>query len=332
MLGNYTYNKVIRKCVIAFGTLFNNIEVRKETGGNTVQKMKVPLAYGPKQKFLARLEGQPELNKKVAITLPRISFELSGLSYDSSRKLSPITVDKVKDGKNVRQIYTPVPYNLDFSLSILSKTNDEALEIVEQIVPIFQPSYNITIKIIDDVNEYRDIPIVLNSLNYADEYEGNFDQRKLTTIDATFTVKAYIFGPTSVQKPIKKAKVDYDTGSPKIPVRRAQYVVEPVALRDKDSDGTGLTITSAINKNVATLPVVDSTVFNIGDYIEINNEVMKVKTKPDETTITVSRGQNATTQAAHASGSVIDIITTADTALLESDDDFGFNEMTSFYG
>jgi len=332
MLGNYTYNKVIRKCVIAFGTLFNNIEVRKETGGNTVQKMKVPLAYGPKQKFLARLEGQPELNKKVAITLPRISFELSGLSYDSSRKLSPITVDKVKEGKNVRQIYTPVPYNLDFNLSILSKTNDEALEIVEQIVPIFQPSYNVTIKIIDDVNEMRDIAIVLNSLNYSDEYEGNFDQRKLTTIDATFTVKAYIFGPTSVQKPIKKAKVDYDTGSPKIPVRRAQYVVEPVALRDKDSDGTGLTITSAINKNVATLPVVDSTVFNIGDYIEINNEVMKVKTKPDETTITVSRGQNATTQAAHASGSVIDIITTADTALLESDDDFGFNEMTSFYG
>ena len=147
MLGNYTYNKVIRKCVIGFGTLFNNIEVRKETGGTTFQKMKVPLAYGPKQKFLARLEGQPELNKKVAITLPRISFELSGLSYDSSRKLSPITVDKVKDGKNVRQIYTPVPYNLDFSLSILSKTNDEALEIVEQIVPIFQPSYNITIKI-----------------------------------------------------------------------------------------------------------------------------------------------------------------------------------------
>tara|TARA_B100000900_G_scaffold30488_1_gene23155 strand:+ start:5157 stop:6155 length:999 start_codon:yes stop_codon:yes gene_type:complete len=332
MLGNYTYNKVIRKCVIAFGTLFNNIEVRKETGGNTVQKMKVPLAYGPKQKFLARLEGQPELNKKVAITLPRISFELSGLSYDSSRKLSPITVDKVKEGKNVRQIYTPVPYNLDFNLSILSKTNDEALEIVEQIVPIFQPSYNVTIKIIDDVNEMRDIAIVLNSLNYSDEYEGNFDQRKLTTIDASFTVKAYIFGPTATAKPIKKAKVDYDTGSPKIPVRRAQYVVEPTALRDKDSDGAGLTITSAINKNVATLPVVDSTVFNIGDYIEINNEVMKVKTKPDETTITVSRGQNATTQAAHASGSVIDIITTADTALLESDDDFGFNEMTSFYG
>ena len=332
MLGNYTYNKVIRKCVIAFGTLFNNIEVRKEVGATTYQKMKVPLAYGPKQKFLARLEGQPELNKKVAITLPRISFELTGLSYDSSRKLSPITTDYKKDGKSVRKIFTPVPYNLDFSLSILSKTNDEALEIIEQIMPLFQPSYQVTIKIIDDINEYRDVPIVLNSINYADEYEGNFDQRKLTTIDATFTMKAYIFGPTQTGKPIKKAKVHYDTGTPAAPVRRVSYQVEPTALRDKDSDGVGLTITAAVNDKTATLPVVDSTVMNIGDYIEINNEVMKVKTKPDETTITVARGQNATAKSAHASGSVIDIITSADTELLESDDDFGFNEMTSFYG
>ena len=332
MLGAYTYNKVIRKCVISFGTLFNNIEVRKETGSTTYQKMKVPLAYGPKQKFLARLEGQPELNKKVAITLPRISFELTGLSYDSSRKLSPITTDYKKDGKSVRKIFTPVPYNLDFSLSILSKTNDEALEIIEQIMPLFQPSYQVTIKIIDDINEYRDVPIVLNSINYADEYEGNFDQRKLTTIDATFTMKAYIFGPTQTGKPIKKAKVHYDTGTPAAPVRRVSYQVEPTALRDKDSDGVGLTITAAVNDKTATLPVVDSTVMNIGDYIEINNEVMKVKTKPDETTITVARGQNATAKSAHASGSVIDIITSADTELLESDDDFGFNEMTSFYG
>ena len=243
MLGAYTYNKVIRKCVISFGTLFNNIEVRKETGSTTYQKMKVPLAYGPKQKFLARLEGQPELNKKVAITLPRISFELTGLSYDSSRKLSPITTDYKKDGKSVRKIFTPVPYNLDFSLSILSKTNDEALEIIEQIMPLFQPSYQVTIKIIDDINEYRDVPIVLNSINYADEYEGNFDQRKLTTIDATFTMKAYIFGPTQTGKPIKKAKVHYDTGTPAAPVRRVSYQVEPTALRDKDSDGVGLTIT-----------------------------------------------------------------------------------------
>ena len=332
MLGAYTYNKVIRKCVIAFGTLFNNIEVRKETGGTTYQRMKVPLAYGPKQKFLARLEGQPELNKKVAITLPRVSFELTGISYDSSRKLSPITTDYVKDGKSARKVYTPVPYNLDFSFSILSKTKDEALEIIEQIVPIFQPAYSVSIKILDDINEYRDVPIVLNSINYSDEYEGNFDQRKLTTIDCTFTAKAFIFGPTQGGKRIKKAKVHMDTGTPKVPVRRSTYQVEPTALRDKDNDGAGLTLTAQVNKSVATLPVTDSTVFNIGDYIEINNEVMKVKTKPDDVSITVLRGQNATTKSEHASGSVIDIITTADTELLESDDDFGFNEMTSFYG
>ena len=134
------------------------------------------------------------------------------------------------------------------------------MEIIEQIVPIFQPSYNITIKILDDVNEYRDIPIVLNSISYSDEYEGNFDQRKLTTIDCTFTVKAYIFGPTQTGKPIKKAKVHYDTGTPKEPNRRMTYQVEPTALRDKDSDGAGLTITAQVNSKVATLPVVDSTV------------------------------------------------------------------------
>jgi len=334
MLGAYTYNKVIRKCVVAFGTLFNNIEVRKEVGGTTYQKMKVPLAYGPKQKFLARLEQQPDLNKKVAITLPRLSFELTGITYDSGRKLSPITIDKKKDGAGaVRKIYTPVPYNLEFSLSILSKTNDEALEITEQILPIFQPSYNVTIKIIDEVNEYRDIPIVLNNLSYADEYEGNFDQRKLTTIDMSFTVKSYIFGPTQTGKPIKKAKVDYKTGTDVVnSPRRVSYTVEPKALRDKDSDGTGLTLTAQVSAKSATLQVTDSTVFSIGDYIEINNEVMKIKTKPDGTSITVLRGQNATDQNAHASGSVIDVITAADTALLDSDDDFGFNEMTSFYG
>ena len=148
-------------------------------------------------------------------------------------------------------------------MSILSKTNDEALEIIEQIVPVFQPSYNITIRMIDDINEYRDIPIVLNSIAYADEYEGNFDQRKLTTIDCTFTVKAYIFGPTSTQKPIKKAKVAYDTGTPAVPNRRVLYEVEPTALRDKDSDGAGLTITAQVNSKVSTLPVVDSTVISI---------------------------------------------------------------------
>ena len=331
----YTYNKVIRKCVIAFGTIFNNIEVRRENSdGSTYSKMKVPLAYGPKQKFLARLEQQPELNKKVAITLPRIAFELTGISYDATRKLSPVTLELKADGNNaVRKMYTPVPYNLEFSLSILSKTNDEALEITEQIMPFFQPSYNVTVNIVEALKEYRDVPIVMNTINYTDDYEGDFTQRKLTTVDMSFTMKTYVFGPSQTGAPIKKAKVDYKTGvNRELAPRRVQYQVTPKALRDQDADGSGLNLTKDIDKRFATLEVTDSTVFSIGDLIEINNEVMKVKTKPNDTSITVTRGANATTKAEHAAGSIIDIVNASDDALLDSDDDFGFNEMTSFYG
>ena len=331
----YTYNKVIRKCVIAFGTIFNNIEVRRENSdGSTYSKMKVPLAYGPKQKFLARLEQQPELNKKVAITLPRIAFELTGISYDATRKLSPVTLELKADGNNaVRKMYTPVPYNLEFSLSILSKTNDEALEITEQIMPFFQPSYNVTVNIVEALKEYRDVPIVMNTINYTDDYEGDFSQRRLTTVDMSFTMKTYVFGPSQTGAPIKKAKVDYKTGvNREVAPRRVQYQVTPKALRDQDQDGAGLNLTKDVDKRFATLEVTDSTVFSIGDLIEINNEVMKVKTKPNDTSITVTRGANATTKADHAAGSVIDIVNASDDALLDSDDDFGFNEMTSFYG
>ena len=151
MLGAYTYNKII-ECVIGFGTLFNNIECRKENkDGSVYSRMKV-LAYGPRQKFLARLEQQADLNQKVAITVPRLSFEMTGISHDSSRKLAPTTLTlKANTANAVKKQFTPVPYNIDFELNVISKTNDEALEITEQILPIFQPSYQITIKMVDDM-------------------------------------------------------------------------------------------------------------------------------------------------------------------------------------
>ena len=330
----YSYNKIIRKCVIAFGTMFNNIEVRKENpDGSTYQKMKVPLAYGPKQKFLARVEQQPDLNKKVSITLPRISFEITGINYDGTRKLSPITLNLKADGNNaVRKVYTPVPYNIEFSLSVLSKTNDEALEIMEQILPFFQPSYNVTIKLIEDLNEFRDVPIVLNGISYSDEYEGDFTQRKLTTIDFTFSMKTYLFGPSQTGAPIKKATVDYKMGvNRELAPRRVQYQVTPKAIADGDLDGTSA-LMADISKTITTLQVQDSSVFTIGENIEIGNEVMKVKTLPDATSITVLRGQNGTNKAEHLAGAPIDLINSADDALLDAGDDFGFNELTSFYG
>jgi hypothetical protein len=333
MFGNYTYNKIIRKCVIAFGTLFNTIEVRKENpDGSTYSRMKVPLAYGPRQKFLSRITEQDELNKKVAITLPRLSFEMTGISYDPARKLAPITTTfKSVDNNVVKKQYTPVPYNIDFEMNIISKTNDDALEIVEQILPFFQPSYNLTIQLVEEMEEFRDVPITLNSISYSDDYEGSFDDRKVTLFTLNFTAKAYIFGPVGATGPIKKATVDYHTSVDLTSTRQVSYQVTPKAVVDRDKDNT-TTIVSAITAKTLTFEVGNFTNIPIGAFIEIGNEVMKVKSKPDTNKITVVRAQNGTLADAHAAGTPVDVITAADDALVDAGDDFGFNEMISFYG
>ena len=332
MLGAYTYNKIIRKCVIGFGTLFNNIEVRKEkSDGTTYSRMKVPLAYGPRQKFLARLEQQADLNQKVAITVPRLSFEMTGISYDAGRKLAPTTLTLKANTKDaVKKQFTPVPYNIDFELNIISKTNDEALEITEQIVPVFQPSYQMTIKLVDDMNDYRDIPIVLNSINYSDDYEGSFDDKKITLITMQFTVKSYIFGPVGTQGPIKKAKVDTTLDVDLTKTRQIAYQVVPKAKTDKDQDGT-TELAGAITARNLVIEVQDYSNIPTQSYIEIGNEVFYVKSKTSPNKLTVRRAQNGTTASAAAAGSKVDLIDAADDALLTSGDDFGFSEMTSVY-
>ena len=139
----YFYNEILRRTIIAFGTLFNGITVKQ-----TDSTIRVPLAYGPTQKFLARLEQSPDLNKSTAITLPRMSFEFTGLTYDPSRKVTTTQQFIVKDptdGSDVKKSYMPVPYNMQFELSIMCKVNDDALQITEQILPYFQPAYNVTV-------------------------------------------------------------------------------------------------------------------------------------------------------------------------------------------
>jgi len=333
MLGAYTYNKIIRKCVIGFGTLFNNIEVRKENkDGSIYSRMKVPLAYGPRQKFLARLEQQADLNQKVAITVPRLSFEMTGISYDSSRKLSPITMTLKADNNDaVKKQMTPVPYNIDFELNVISKTNDETLEILEQIVPVFQPSYQMTIKLVDAMSDYRDIPIILNSISYSDDYEGTFDDRKITLVTMQFTCKTYIFGPVGTQGPIKKAKADIYTDMKNVATtRQVAYQVEPKALTDKNKDGT-TELAGAITTRNLSIEVVDYTNIPTQSYIEVGNEVMYVKSKTSPNKLSVRRAQNGTTAAASSAGTAIDLVDAADDALLTSGDDFGFSETTSYY-
>lgn len=239
MLGTYQYNQVMKKSVVGFGTLFNNIEIRKyHDDGSIYQRMKVPLAYGPRQKFLARLTEQPELGRANAITLPRLAFEMTGMNYDPSRKQSPIQyclTEEKSDG--VKKTYVPVPYDLEFELNILSKTQDDCLQIVEQIVPFFQPSFNLNMKLVEEANIRRDIPIILNSINFDDDYEGDFATRRSLIYTLRFTLKTYIYGPTSDTGLIKKAIVkDYPTTDLNIASRHRKYEVQPKALEDKNND------------------------------------------------------------------------------------------------
>ena len=233
MLGTYSYHEIFRKTVVAFGTLFNNIELRR-----TDEVMKVPLAYGPKQKFLARLDQTPDpTNKRVQITLPRISFEINGITYDSSRKVSPTQKIKIaKDGDENKNVFMPVPYNLSFELSIISKTQEDGLQILEQILPYFQPHYNLPVKLLSDVNETKDVPVVLNSVDYEDDYEGDFSTRRAIIYTLQFTVKTYLYGPVTDSKVIKKVVTDYytDTNTSTAP-REVRYTIQPDPI-DADAD------------------------------------------------------------------------------------------------
>ena len=152
MLGTYSYNEIIRKTIIAFGTLFNEIYIKhEEQNGNDYSFLKVPIAYGPVQKFLARVEQKPDLRKRVAMTLPRMSFEMISLKYDNSRKVSTMqTFKAVKTNDKTEQlkVFMPVPYNIGFQLSIMTKLNDDMLQIVEQILPIFQPTFTLSINLV----------------------------------------------------------------------------------------------------------------------------------------------------------------------------------------
>ena len=249
MLGTYYYHEIVRKTIISFGTLFNEIFIRhKDSGGGTFSEMKVPLAYGPSQKFLARLEQQADLNKPVAITLPRMSFEMTSIQYDSSRKLGVTQTFKASDGTNLKKVFMPVPYNIGFELNILAKLNDDALQIIEQILPYFQPSFNLTLDLVSSIGEKRDVPIVLDSMNFQDDYEGDFSTRRALIYTLGFTAKTYLFGPvpSSSEGIIKKVQVDVaaDTNT-RTAKREMRYTVEPDPVTAGPDDDFGFSETTS---------------------------------------------------------------------------------------
>ena len=252
MLGTYFYNETIRKTIIAFGSLFNDVYIeRKDSAGVAIQTLKVPLAYGPKQKFIIRLEGDPGLDQKVAITLPRIGFEINGLDYAPERKLNRIIkkkkVQEATDDKLKSMLtqYSPVPYNIGFEMFVMARNSDDGIQIVEQILPFFQPEYTVSIKEVPQMDTIRDVPIVLNNISYEDTYEGDFTTRRAIIYTFNFTAKTYVYGPVISSKQITKA-VDktYDNLQSEAPTR-VQKVTTTVSSAPDADDNFGFNETTS---------------------------------------------------------------------------------------
>ena len=333
MLGTYFYHEILRKTVIGFGTLFNNINIRhKDASGTTFSALKVPLAYGPMQKFLARIQQQPELDRETAITLPRLSFEMQGLQYDPTRKTGIAQTFLTKNGTNAKKVYMPVPYNIGFELSIMAKLSDDALQILEQILPYFQPSFNITVNLISSIGEKKDIPIVLESINYSDQYEGGFESRRTIIYTLSFTAKTYLFGPVADNPEglIKKVDVDYYTSTNvKTAKRNIRYSATPTAKQNYDDD-TATVIDGAISEKVTTFKVSATTDLAANQRIIIDTEIMFIRSISGQN-VTVYRAYDNTMAAKHEHNAAIGVLSATDNASIEFGDDFGFDEMTSFF-
>jgi hypothetical protein len=326
----YFYNEILRRTVISFGSLFNNIEIKhNDSSDNVVSVIKVPLAYGPTQKFLARLDQSADLSKKTQITLPRMSFEFTGLTYDATRKVTTTQTFTVKDpttGTETKKAFMPVPYNMQFELSIMSKLNDDCLQIVEQILPYFQPAYTLTIDLVQSINEKRDIPIVLENITMQDDYEGDFTTRRVLLYTLRFTAKTYLFGPVSsaTKDIVKKTTISYITGTnTSSPTREVVYTTEPRATKNY----TGTVLTN-ISKDITTedilITVNNASSISPNTYLEIEGEEVYVKSKSNNV-LTVDRGRDGTNIISHLSGAEVKSITSADNLLVEDGDDFGFS-------
>ena len=241
MFGNHFYHAAIRRTVAVFGTLFNDINVlRKGTDGSAKSIIKVPLAYGPKQKFLARLDQQIDLNDpKIALKLPRMSFEITSLTYNSNAKLQKgikQTFVDTSDGDKKKTVLGPVAYNLGVQLNIMAKNQDDALQILEQVLPFFQPDYTVSVKEVNNTFK-SDQPFILQSVSLNDDYEGDFTTRRVIIYTLDFETKVNFYGGIGSQGVIKTVTVDYNNNVALTdqPMQRQSAVVNPITAKETDS-------------------------------------------------------------------------------------------------
>jgi hypothetical protein len=324
------YNESLRRVIYAFGTLFNNIYIKhKNDDGDVVSTIRVPVAYGPTQKFLARLEQSPDLSKPIQITLPRMSMEIVNLRYDSARQTTATQSFISRDtNNNTRSGYLPVAYTLYLELGIFTKLEDDMFQIVEQILPYFRPSYTVSVVLLEEINEKRDIVFTLTDIEMTDDYEGNFEKRRSLIWTLKFTADIFFFIPISPANTNKNIidKVSFgfiagdSSGDNK--VEDVRYTVTPKATRNY----TG-TVVTTVNKDATTLDTIievsDATNINQKSFIVINGETLYVNSK-EGNILNVIRASYDTTAKLHVKGSDVLNITTIDDDLIPPSDPFSF--------
>jgi len=332
MLGNdHFYNRTIRKVVVAFGTMFNDIHlVRYNKAGTTAyEKFKVPLNYGAKEKYITRINADPTLTKSIATSVPRMSFDMTGMSYDTARKL-PSTVRNfaANNASTVKTQFVPVPYDFTFSLSIYVRNTEDGTQILEQILPFFTPDFNVTINFIPSMGKKYDMPVILNSVNTTTDYEGDMMSTRLITWDLEFTAKAYIWPPVidaevitqanssiyleTRTKDAQKIYVDYANGVGYFATN------EIVRVSDKNIYGEVLYFS---NNGVGVTNTATLIVGYLNDYLSANDVLVGDKSNATYTITSIDTNPLKS----------LLIVTTPNPINAEPDDEFGFSEtVTNF--
>lgn len=279
MFGGHFYNASIRRFVSVFGTLFNNLNVVRSTSGGEVKSItRVPLAYGPKQKFLARLDERPDLNAPdINIKLPRLSFEITGLAYDPSlkvSKLNKITSIDPNDSSKKQYVYTHTPYKINMQLAIMAKNQDDALQIIEQVIPYFQPEYTVSVKDIPDMGIISDVPIVLTGVTLSDDYEGDFQSRRAIVYTLDFEARIKFYGPIKNQSVIKSVTANmFDTDDTTALLEKYNATIDPIEAKEDET----YTVTEEfvfapqIDKMVIKYEQYDGTLLDVTTPVRFNN-------------------------------------------------------------
>lgn len=322
MLGNaHFYNRTIRKIVVAFGTVFNDIFLIRYTkdGLTAKETFKVPLNWGAKEKYITRINADPTLTKSIATTVPRISFEMTGMSYDSSRKLpSTMRNFSANNATSVKTQFVPVPYNFDFSLSIYVRNTEDGTQILEQILPFFTPDFSVTVDFIPDLDPKYDMPIILNSVSNEVDYEGDMMTTRLIIWNLEFTAKGHIWPPVKTSKIITTANTNTFI-QPNNTIQQKVYVdfangigrfsdSETIRVTDKDVHGE---VSYFSNSNNGILIVKSLTdLLEVGDIVrgDFSGATYTISTL-DVTPLILQT-----------------ITTTPNPANAEPDDEFGFSE------